>query len=143
MQVVAGQPFRRLGVGVYQETRVVGVGVEVPSQAKVEEVVVLTCQVMVEGVVVPACQVMVEGEVVQACLVGVEGAEGVEVLASLVKEVVEEWLHGLVKGEGVGELEWLHDLVEEVVEVGGSLHSGQEVEGQVVEGGNQVLAQEQ
>lgn len=140
MQVVAGQPFRRLEVGVYQETRVVGVGVEVPSQAKVEEVVVLTCQVMVEGVVVQACQVMVEGEVVQACLVGVEGAE---VLASLVKEVVEEWLHGLVRGEGVGELEWLHDLVEEVVEVGGTLHSGQEVEGQVVEGGNQVLAQEQ
>lgn len=72
-----------------------------------------------------------------------------EVLACLVKEVGEEeqeYRRDPVKGEGVGEQACLHGLVgvgvEAVVE-GAYLHSDQGEEGQVVEGANQVFAQEQ
>lgn len=79
--------------------------------------------------------------------------EGVAVLACLVKEVEEEeeeYRHVLVKEEavGVGERACLLGLVGVGVEVeveveGAHQHSGQGEEGQVVDGPNQVLAQEQ
>lgn len=106
----------------HQENQVVAVVVEVPSQVRVEGVVVLACQ---------------GGEVV------------VEVLACLVKEVQEEeeeYWHDPVKEEGVGEQACMPGLVGAEVEVeveGVHLHSGQGEEGQVVEGANWVLAQEQ
>lgn len=107
-----------------QENQAVVVVVEVPSQVRVEEVVVLACQV---------------------------GVEGVEDLAYLVKEVVEgegEYQHDLVKEEGLGEHPCLHGLVGVGVEVeveveAAYLHFGQGWEEQVVEGTSRVLAQEQ
>lgn len=107
--------------GGYQESQEVVVVVEVPSQVRVEGVVVLACQ---------------------------GGAGVVEVLACLVKEVgevEEEYRHDPVKEEGVGEQECLHVLVGVGAEVEveeAYLHSGQGEEGQVVEGENRVLAQE-
>lgn len=101
-------------------------------------------QVAVAVVVVPS-QVRVEGVAVLACQ---GGAGVVAVLACLVKEVGEEeaeYRHYPVK-EVVGEWAYLHGLVvvgAEVEEGGPYLHSGQGEEGQVVEGANQVLAQEQ
>lgn len=106
----------------HRETQeVVGV-VEVPSQVRVEGVVVLTCQ---------------------------GGAGVAEVQACLVKEVEEEeeeYRRDPVKEEGVAGRGCLRGLegvgVEEEVE-GAYLHSGQGAEGREVEGANLVLAQGQ
>lgn len=103
-------------VGV-EVCRGLAVVVEVPSQVRVEGVVVLACQ---------------------------GGVEVVEVLACLVKEVGEvgeeegEYLPDLVKEEGVGEQVSLHDLVRVGAEVEGAhRHFGLGEEGHVVEGVNQ------
>lgn len=108
--------------GYHQNQVVVVVVVEVPSQVKVGGVVVLTCQ---------------EGEAV------------VEALACLVMEVAgeeEEYRHDPVGEKVVGEQACMHGLVwvgAEVEVEGGYPQSAQEEEGQVVEGANLVLAQEQ
>lgn len=131
----------RLGQGVeegYRENQEV---VVLACQGGVEVVVVLACQEGVEGVEVLACQEGVEVVEVLACLAK-EVGEG-EHLHDLVKEVEEgQYLHDLVKEVGEGQQVCLHGLVKVGVEVAHQ-YSDQGEEGQVVEGVNQGLAQEQ
>lgn len=113
-----------LDLAVEEDNQAVVVVVEVPSQVRVEGVVVLACQV---------------------------GVEVVEALAYLVKEVLGgegEYRHDLVKEEALGEHRCLSDLVGVGVRVEveverACLHFGQRWEGQVVEGAHPVLVQEQ